>query len=362
MSRKYDEIKAFLKAEALKPESRLRMPTIAELMRRFHASQSPVSRAVHDLEKEGVLYCRRGTGIVSRSEAAPFTVRPPAEEAGRGNVAFLCVDYFASTIWQMEHTLNAYARQLGFTARNYRLQRDSDRSGLLRDVARTENLRGVVLMSSADHLEDGVLEQLGALPCPAVILDSYFTYDELPDNVSLLLPDARANGQSCIRCFRDKGHRRIGFIRAVPDGTIPQQMIAGAQEAAAESGIELTLLSGAIKSWESSREASRKVTLDSLGEIRERELTGLIYIGSAGAFAGRRVLWEHGIRVPEEVGILAHGDDPILQDCTPALSSTRTDFTAMSRDALDILAGNLPRQRERRYPAVIVDRESIPHK
>ena len=83
----------------------------------------------------------------------------------------------------MEHTLNAYARQLGFTARNYRLQRDSDRSGLLRDVARTENLRGVVLMSSADHLEDGVLEQLGALPCPAVILDSYFTYDELPDNV-----------------------------------------------------------------------------------------------------------------------------------------------------------------------------------
>ena len=90
MSRKYDEIKAFLKAEALKPESRLRMPTIAELMRRFHASQSPVSRAVHDLEKEGVLYCRRGTGIVSRSGAAPFTVRPPAEEAGRGNVAFLC--------------------------------------------------------------------------------------------------------------------------------------------------------------------------------------------------------------------------------------------------------------------------------
>lgn len=87
-------------------------------------------------------------GIVSRSGAAPVYSPSPAEEAGRGNVAFLCVDYFASTIWQMEHTLNAYARQLGFTARNYRLQRDSDRSGLLRDVARTENLRGVVLMSS----------------------------------------------------------------------------------------------------------------------------------------------------------------------------------------------------------------------
>ena len=39
MSEKYDEIKAYLKAEALKPASRLRMPTIAELMRRFRASE-----------------------------------------------------------------------------------------------------------------------------------------------------------------------------------------------------------------------------------------------------------------------------------------------------------------------------------
>lgn len=80
MSQKYDEIKAFLKAEALKPESRVRMPTIAELMQRFRASQSPVSRAVHDLEREGVLYCRRGAGIVSRSGSAPVH----RETAGRG--------------------------------------------------------------------------------------------------------------------------------------------------------------------------------------------------------------------------------------------------------------------------------------
>lgn len=103
MSQKYDEIKAFLKAEALKPESRVRMPTIAELMQRFRASQSPVSRAVHDLEREGVLYCRRGAGIVSRSGSAPFTVKPPAEVKRRGEVAFFSIDYFANTIWEMEH-------------------------------------------------------------------------------------------------------------------------------------------------------------------------------------------------------------------------------------------------------------------
>ena len=80
MSEKYDEIKAYLKEEALKPASRLRMPTIAELMRRFRASQSPVSRAVHDLEKEGILLCRRGTGIVSCAGSAPYEVRPAREK------------------------------------------------------------------------------------------------------------------------------------------------------------------------------------------------------------------------------------------------------------------------------------------
>ena len=37
---------------------------------------------------------------------------------------------------------------------------------IMRYMLEAPDLRGVVLMSSADHLEDGVLEQLGALPCP----------------------------------------------------------------------------------------------------------------------------------------------------------------------------------------------------
>ena len=35
---KYDRIRSFLLEEALKPESRLKMPTVQELMRKFGAS------------------------------------------------------------------------------------------------------------------------------------------------------------------------------------------------------------------------------------------------------------------------------------------------------------------------------------
>lgn len=359
MSQKYEEIKSFLKEEALKPESRTRMPTIAELMQRFRASQSPVSRAVHDLEREGVLYCRRGMGIVSRSDAAPVTVQPKTGTKSCGNIAFFSVDYFANTIWEMEHTLNAYANQLAFTMNNFRLQRDSDRSALIREAAELGDLRGVVLMSSADRLEGKLLEQLGELPCPAVILDSYFNYDAVPENVSVLMPDARRNGENYAKLFHAKGHRHIGFVRSAPDGTIPQLMIAGLAETAAELGMEFTVFSSAIKSWESSCNAGRSITRNAIDAIRANRITGLIYNGATSTVAGRRVLWENGIRVPDEVSLLAHGNDSRLDDCIPAISSSRTDFTAMSRDALDIIAGNLPRQPQKLYMATIIERESI---
>ncbi len=357
MSQKYEEIKAFLKEEALKPESRTRMPTIMELMQRFRASQSPVSRAVHDLEKEGVLYCRRGTGIVSRSGHAPFTVKPPKEVAKLGTVALFSVEYFSSAIWQMEHTLCAYSQQLGFALRTCRLQRDSDRMKLLRDALKLEDLRGIIFLSSADRLEGELIELFGEFLCPVVIQDSYFTYDNLPGNVSVLMPDAFRNGMEYIKYFHGRGHRKVGLIRGVPDGTIPQQMIAGALEAAAEFDMELSVFSNAIKSWESSREASRKITLDSIEAIRQ--LNSLIYFGLGGVLAGRRVLWEQGIRVPDEISLFSHGDDPLFDECCPAITSSRTDFTAMSRDALDIITGSLPRQAVRLYPATLINRESI---
>ena len=136
-------------------------------------------------------------------------------------------------------------------------------------------------------------------------------------------------------------------------------MIAGAAETAAELGIEFTVFSSAIKSWESSCDAGRNITKNSIDAIREKKITGLVYNGATSTVAGRRILWENGIRVPDEVSLLAHGDDSRLIDCIPAITSSRTDFTAMSRDALDIIAGNLPRQPQKLYMATIIERESI---
>lgn len=365
MSKKYDEIKEFLKSEALKAESRQRMPTVAEMMKRFRASQSPVIRAVHDLEKEGILYCRRGVGIVSRTGMQPFIIADSTKTARKSinkTIAFIVVDYFANAIWQMTHSLNAYSQQLGLTTQNYWLQRDSDRLELVKKALKLPNLQGIVLMSSADRLEASLLEFLGKLPIPTVILDSYFSYDDLPENISVLRPDASENGKRCIDYLYEMGHRKIGFARALPDSTISQLMIEGAAERVKDYDMELQVFSCAVKSWDSVRDASRKITLDNLGVIKSGKIDAMIFIGAGGAIAANRIFWENKIRIPEDLSIMAHGDDASFEDCTPALNSTRTDFTRMSCDALDIITGKLPRQAERLYQAVIVQRESVAKK
>lgn len=359
MSQKYDEIKAFLKAEALKPTLGSE-PTIAELMQRFRAS--PVSGAAARYTISSARVCSTAAAAPASSaapEARPFTVKPPAEVKRRGEVAFFSIDYFANTIWEMEHTLNAYAQQLGYTARNYRLQRDSDRIGLLRSTMNSEELRGVVLMSSADRLEPELIELLGKLPCPAVILDSYFHYDSLPGNVSLLMPDAKTNGRNCVESFHAAGHRSIGFVRSAPDGSIPQQMIAGALEAAESA--TWSSPSSPVRSNPGKAIATRDAT------SRGIPLTSSVHGRSPGSSTSVRAAPLPGAAsfgktesaCPDEVSLLSHGNDSLLGDCIPALTSTKTDFTAMSRDALDIVAGGLPRQELRLYPAEIIERESI---
>ncbi len=361
MSKKYEEVKAFLKAEALKSESRLRMPTVAELMKRFRASQSPVIRAVHDLEAEGILYCRRGVGIVSRTDMPPFSIPAPAPTTNKtesGTIAFIVVDYFSSVIWRMTHSLNAYSRQLGLITQNYWLQRDCDRMRLVKEALELPDIKGIVLMPSADRLEGELLDYLGTLPLPVVILDSYFVYEGLADNISVLRPDAYENGILCMDYLYKAGHRKIGFVRSLPDGTIPQLMIEGATAFGNEHGMELKVLSCAVKSWDSVRDASRKITTDKLDEIRSGGFDALIYMGG-GAISANRIFWKNHIRIPEDLSILAHGDDSMFDDCTPALTSTSTDFTQMSCDALDIIAGKQERQAEKLYRAVIVQRESV---
>lgn len=66
---KYLKVKSYLEAVAVKPESAMRMPTVRELMNQFNVSLATVNRALSELENDGVIVRRQGSGIVARRQA-----------------------------------------------------------------------------------------------------------------------------------------------------------------------------------------------------------------------------------------------------------------------------------------------------
>lgn len=77
---KYEQIKSYLQAEAVKPESATRMPTVRELMRRFNVSLVTVNRALSELEHAKVIVRRQG----GRDRRRPVQPRSRAARSGAG--------------------------------------------------------------------------------------------------------------------------------------------------------------------------------------------------------------------------------------------------------------------------------------
>ena len=309
---KYDRIRSFLLEEALKPESRLKMPTVQELMRKFGASQSPVTRAIRDLEREGVVRCRRGSGMVSCSAAAREESFPE-ELAGSGKaVLYLRTDYFAESLWNMEHTILSYARQLKIPIINHRIERESNLIAIIESVGKARELAGIVMNSDPGAKSEELIGYLNRLPCPVVMINSSNLYENAAENVTILSLDSEEAGRLCIRALARAGHTKVGYIRNEPECDLTRLRFTGVTAEAEELGVAVTHFPATIKSWESSAAAAEKITRSRLDDIRSLGLTALIYYSGSGALAGRRVLQLAGCRIPEDISIISEDDGSIM--------------------------------------------------
>ena len=238
---KYDRIRSFLLEEALKPESRLKMPTVQELMRKFGASQSPVTRAIRDLEREGVVRCRRGSGMVSCSAAAREESFPE-ELAGSGKaVLYLRTDYFAESLWNMEHTILSYARQLKIPIINHRIERESNLIAIIESVGKARELAGIVMNSDPGAKSEELIGYLNRLPCPVVMINSSNLYENAAENVTILSLDSEEAGRLCIRALARAGHTKVGYIRNEPECDLTRLRFTGVTAEAEELGVDYVL-------------------------------------------------------------------------------------------------------------------------
>jgi DNA-binding LacI/PurR family transcriptional regulator/DNA-binding transcriptional regulator YhcF (GntR family) len=361
MKLKYAEIKKWLKKESLKPESSIRMPTVRELMRSFNVSLATVNRALQDLEQDGLISRRHGSGIVAGDPNGKLKHATNLKAAG--DIIFAYINYPAERLWQMEHVFDQNSRQKNFNLICYPAGKSDCFATLPEYTRHCQNLKGIILYSTAERLSDDVIKQLAAIDIPVVLMDNDFDY-ELPANYFSLSPDMIDRGRSVVEYLLKHGHRKIAIIRNEPlvdNYNHFKQGIFSAFKRWSDLDFKPLFLSQTINSWNNAADAAQSITLKNLERIQSEKITALVYYSTYGAFAAIQTLTENGVKVPDDISVISAPDYYFAKYTSPALTVSSCDYLQMAIDAFDLVTGVQPiiPGKNKLYPHTIIERKSV---
>jgi len=361
---KYLKVKSYLELMAVRPESATRMPTVRELMGQFNVSLATVNRALSELENDGVIVRRQGSGIVAAGRNRMVNRLGETTKKGTQNIVFAYNDYPEETTWRTVHSIALYSRMNKCNMLDCKIYPDTSTESLIDFIKAQPDCAGVILRIGSDQMDTERLEALGRLPVTVVVLDSMYFYPNfLPDNVYVLSPDAADCAEKTAEVLLRRGHRRIGFIRNEPRSEYTdlyqKTLIAAFRRAGIEFGPD-RIFSSTIRSWENSLDAAVQMTRNNLDAIRRLGLTALIYKSAPGALVSLKLLKEAGLRVPEDISVTGEGERSLYRYLSPQLTVVTMDYDKFSCLAVDIALGKVkPENRNVFFPQNLIERESI---
>ena len=359
---KHQIIKTYLEELITHPQSASRLPTIRELMTRFEVSLAPVNRALTELEHEGKIVRRHGSGIVAREPGRRITVPEAVEK--KGTVVFVYNDYPNESLWNVEYIVRQHSRQLGYAVAECKIYPDSDTGTILQLIDSVPDCVGVILMTGCDKLSSERLAALGRLPFPVVALDSaYFYAGELPKNLYTVAADP----ESCARLWVDvlirNGHRRIGYLRNEPRTDCTDLHLKALGAALERAGIEFgpdRIFTSTIRSWENSFDSAIQLLRNNIERIRKLRLSALIFTSSGGALVSIKAFRELGLEVPADISVTGGGDRDLYNYLSPGLTVVSADYHAMACLAVELAAGlQKPKTHNLLLPLRLIERESV---
>jgi LacI family transcriptional regulator len=186
---------------------------------------------------------------------------------------------------------------------------------------------GVIVIASWIFEEANLLADIEKNNVPIVIVSRDLT----GSGVSSLLVDNEAGGALAMRHLYELGHRRIAVIRGPEELFDSAPRWAGAQKAAAETGIQLDKrlvfqlpgLGDPVSSFEGGLDCVRQML--ALG----RPFTAVLAFDDLTALGVVRGLNKAGLRVPEDCSVLGFDDVLPAEVATPGITTIHQPLREM---------------------------------
>lgn len=219
----------------------------------------------------------------------------------------------------------------------------------------------MVLIPPAENITDDFIRMLLKPARPVVVLQQHLRHPQI-NNVCT--NDFRV-GEMAAEILYEHGHRRILFLRDQPDDSTMLERWRGFQSAASRlkipSGGELYFDSH-TRVFEDPLEGVYRgvsVLLDG-----KRDFTAVFAASMAGGVATLRAAYEHGLKIPGDLGVLCFGGESNLAPYfQPPLSCIETDRIKFGEYTAALLSsalnGGAEKNRQLEIEPKLVLRDSI---
>lgn len=191
-------------------------------------------------------------------------------------------------------------------------------------------VEGVAIMTSEMH--DALLSGFHQRSIPLVLLDAH-TRDTGVSNIRV---DHNTGILAAVTHLAGLGHTRIGFISGPPALLTARYRIQAFEEACAQSGIEVLpeRIGQGDHRVKGGYEAMRRLLQ---GKRNQARITAVICSNDLSAIGAMEMIYEQGLRIPEDISVIGYDDILLSAYTRPGLTTVHVPREKVASAAFQIL-------------------------
>lgn len=316
--KKYEILVDILRQKSVSLVSGSRLPSVRSMMKRYSYSLQTVNAALRELEKEGLIERRRGSGIYTTEKKKTLHIELHAPR------------FFGNALDAKEYAVGNAIGAAGWSMGTRYHHPTFDDPFDVPDPGASAHIVFGELADPGRGFFNLMLQQR----VPIVVLgrQSQPTFDMVAVN------DHQAFGL-LVRHLLSLGHERLAFLINEPEVYDTRQRREVCREVMATFGLEPIFIECGTQAGQFSSAQAHHVFLRYLQALRgERPpFTGLITISPGGAMGAIRALHDYGLRVPDDFSVVTLGVEPDNGLHLPSLTDAGTERPTMGTAVVDIL-------------------------
>ncbi|WP_256256143.1 GntR family transcriptional regulator [Paenibacillus sp. BC26] len=341
------------------------LPTELELAEQFGVSRITSKRALIELEREGLIYRRRGSGsfVKKQDEARPET---EVREAAPSSRIVSMILPFVTAHNTLEHMQGAakYVESKGYYLSIHNSDWSSERERELLHSLPKRGTSGIILYPVSTQKNLDVVHALHLSEYPIVTVDQYYNLLTMGSAVS----DNYAGGYQAASKLIELGHSRIAFISTIGiqyRSTVRDRFF-GYSKALTDNGLPVDIeliFSDLPREAEGAPATRREFYKDLLGKLMKLRVTAIQTEHDMVAYDCLKAALDLGIKIPEEMSIVGFDNNDMSQQGDIQITTIEQNYDEIGKRAAMMIIDQLENQVIQRERAVIpvkwIPRQSI---